>query len=1007
MKYINIKNFLYILFALLSFNVSAQNTQKINVVAVVQNTQGEPIKGAVVIGADNSSITTDESGKFTKEVNEGESLKISMLGYQNQIVRANSELEKITLSSENELISVAFGKVAEKDLLGGISYLNVTDLMDKNDLNSSGINISALIPGLNGNLWGSNGLVLVDGIPRDLGNVMPSEIDQITALKGASAVALYGSMAAKGVLLITTKRGTAGSNDFKIRVNSGIYVPKAYPKYLGSAEYMTLYNEARQNDGLSDLYSAEDIYNYSTGSNPYRYPDVDYYSSDYLRKYTNRTDAAAEFRGGNERARFYANIGFYHTNSLLNVGAGEDESVSRFHVRGNVDLKINNFISSKINSSMAFYNTSTARGDYWSNASSLRPNRYSPLIPISYLEESDYETWQTVKDSPFVIDGKYLLGGTQQQTTNPFAALYTQGMDKYTARQYQFDASLIFDLGSVLNGLSFTTQFGVDYYSRYTLSEDVNDYAVYEAKWNNHAGYDRITSLTKYNQDKVSRSRNMGTPYQYQKLFFSGLFNYNNTFNQVHNVTAVLLAMGYQQSISEQYHKPSSANIGLQTSYNYMQKYYADFTGSVIHSAKLPSGNRQALSPTFSLGWRISQENFMSGATFVDDLKITASAGTLNTDMDISDFYMYTATYVRDGTYRWSENYFGTATDIRRGENLNLGFIKRKEVSLGLDASLFNKMLRVNASYFNITRNNSLIRNTNEYPNYYVYSNTNFIPYDNYNEDRFSGFDFGISVNKKVNQVDLSLGLVGTYSVNEARKRSELLGNNNEYQTAIKKPTDGIWGLVTDGVFMSESEINDPSTPTYTYGTVKPGDFKYVDQNGDGKIDGDDRVYLGRGAAPFIYGINLTAKWRDFTFFALLDGQLGGNGVKSHDYYRVRGERKYSEVVRDRTTIGKNENGEWVVTKLGNYPRLTTSGDTNFQNSDYWIFSTDYLSLAQIQLSYDIPSKILENIFIKELGVYINGTDLLTIAKERKIMELNPGGSPYSRFFNVGFKATF
>lgn len=995
------------MFALLSINVSAQNTQKIDVVAVVQNIQGDPIMGALVMGADKSTVLTDEFGKFSKQINEGESLKISILGYQGQTVQANLGLKEITLSPDKQLVTVAFDEVSEKDLLGGVSFLNVSELMDKNDLNSSGINLSALMPGLNGNLWGSTGLVLVDGLPRDLGNIMPSEIEQITALKGASAVALYGSMATRGVLLVTTKRGTAASNDFKIRVNNGVFIPKAYPKYLGSAEYMTLYNEARQNDGLSDLYSADDIYNHSTGANSYRYPDVDYYSSDYLRKYTNRTDVATEFRGGNERARFYTNIGFYRTNSLLDVGAGKDEGVSRFHVRGNVDLKINNFISSKINTSMAFYNTSTARGNYWSSAASLRPNRYSPFVPLSSLEESDYDTWQIVKDSPFVIDGKYLLGGNQQQTSNPFAALYTQGMDKYTSRQYQFDASLIFDLSSVLDGLSFTTQFGVDYYSRYTLSENINDYAVYEPIWNNHAGYDQITSLKKYNQDKVGRARNLGTPYQYQKLFFSGAFNYKKTFNQVHNVNAVLLAMGYQQSISEQYHKPSSANIGLQTSYNYMQKYYADFTGSVIHSAKMPSGKRQALSPTFSLGWRISQENFMSEASFIDDLKITTSAGVLNTDMDISDFYMYTATYVRDGGYRWSENYSGTATDIRRGENLNLGFIKRKEINLGLDASLFNKMLRLNASYFNITRDNSLIRNTNGYPNYYVYGNTNFIPYDNYNADQFYGFDFGVTVNKKVNKVDLSLGLVGTYAVNQAKKRSELFGSNNEYQTGIKKPTDGIWGLVTDGIFMSESEINDPSTPNYTYGRIKPGDFKYVDQNGDGKIDGDDNVYLGRGAAPFIFGINLTAKWRDFTFFTLLNGQLGGNNLKYNDYYRVRGERKYSEVVRDRTTIGKNEDGEWIVTKQGKYPRLTTSGDTNFQNSDYWMYSTDYLRLGQIQLSYDIPKKILENIFIKDLGVYINGTDLLTIAKEKKTMELNPGGSPFSRFFNVGFKATF
>jgi TonB-linked SusC/RagA family outer membrane protein len=910
-------------------------------------------------------------------------------------------------------IELAFRAINEKDLLGGISSLNVSELMEKDYHYNAGETFSDFLPGLTGNMWGISGyLTLVDGVPRDLGNILPSEIEQITALKGASAIALYGSLASKGVLLITTKRGVAGQNTFKVRANTGIAVPTIYPEYLGAAEYMTLYNEARTNDGLMLLYSDEAIYNHASGSNPYRYPDVDYYSSDYLKKFSNRSDVIAEFKGGNERARFYANMGFYNSNSLLNVGTGKDESVNRFNVRGNVDIELNKFITGKINTSMMFYDTKTANGDYWSNAASLRPNWYTPLIPVDYLEKTDEASWQYANDSPFLIDGKYLLGGRQDMLTTPFAEMYTKGAIEYAARYFQSDASINFDLSPLLKGLAFNTQFGIDYLSRYTLDVDVNTYAVYGAAWNNHAGYDQINSLTKWNEDKVSRTRDLHDSYQRQMTFFSAQFNYNNTFNDAHNLSAILLAHGYQRTVSATYHKESNANLGLQAGYNYRQKYYFDFTGNIVHSAKLAPGHREAFSPTVSLGWRIGRENFLAGADFIDDLKLTASAGILNTDLDISDYFMYKSIYAQTGGYyRWSEivgaNTEARGTDVQREANLNLGFVKRKEINLGLEAALFNKSLQLNASYFNITMDGIPIQNTIAYPSYMTYSNigsTSFIAYENYDADQYKGFDFGVSLNKRISKVDLSLGVVGTYYDATAKKRSE--NYQYDYQTRTGKPTDGIWGLKSDGFFMNEADI--AGHVTQTFGEVKPGDMKYIDQNGDEKIDDNDVVYLGRSSAPFVMGLNFTAKWKQFTLFALANGQFGGYGMKSGDYYRVRQERKYSAVVRDRTIIEKNGSGEWEVTKLGSYPRLTAgSGDNNFRDSDYWLYKTDRFNIAKVQLSYDIPKHLFRRTFIDDLGVYVAGYNLLTIAKERKILETAIGSAPQTRLFNVGLKATF
>ena len=268
---------------------------------------------------------------------------------------------QIDTESDSTLVNVAFRKVAKEDIMGGVSTLNYRELVNKNYSTYTFDNMQGYVAGYNGNsLWGMTGaLVLVDGVPRDANNIKPDEIEEITFLKGAQAVVLYGSRAAQGAILITTKRGQVNDGlDVNVRINTGWAVAKAYPEYLGSAEYMTLYNEARANDGLAALYTPEQIYNTASGLNPYRYPNVNFYSSPYIKKSYNRSDATAEIQGGNDRTRFYANVSYYRTGDFLNFGEAKDNYTDRFNVRGNVDMRINNFLTAYVNANATFYKTS-------------------------------------------------------------------------------------------------------------------------------------------------------------------------------------------------------------------------------------------------------------------------------------------------------------------------------------------------------------------------------------------------------------------------------------------------------------------------------------------------------------------------------------------------------------------------------------------------------------------------------------------------------------------------
>lgn len=902
-------------------------------------------------------------------------------------------------------VNVAFRTVEDMNLLGGVSAVNVEKLAEKDYTTYSLSEMQALVGGYNGQLWNQGeALVLVDGVPRDANNILPSEIAQITFMKSAQAVVLYGSRGAHGVILITTKRGNEQGLQVSVRGNAQLFVPKSYPKYLGSAEYATLYNEALANDGITTpAFTQEDIYNYSAKTNPFRYPDINFFSEDYLKKNYMRYDATAEFRGGGKFAKYYANVGLYNNTDLIKFGEGKDNHTTRLNVRGNIDLTLNDWISGWVNTSASFYDDRKDRSDFWAESAKLRPTNPGadplvPLIPISAIDPSDKDSWTYINNSNYVVGGKYLLGGTQQYATNPFAGMYAAGHNKYTSRQFQFDLGLNIDLARILQGLSFRAQYAVDYSTSYNTAI-INDYATYKATWDNALGHDMISSLTKYNLDKRTATQTVSDSKDRQTITFNANFAYNRVFDDVHNVHAMLLANGYQVTTSGEYHRISNANLGLNLEYDYMNKYYAQFSAAAVHSAKLAPGHRNAFSPTASLGWRISQEDWFENSEWLNDLKLTASYGILNQDIDIEKYYMYADIFTSTGAYwGWSEtNNAMQSTESKRGGNPDLGFVKRKEFNIGLNSTLFDGLIRLNANFFNIDTNDQLTIASSTYPNYFqtYWPESDLRPYINYNNQRRTGFDFGVNVFKEVGEVALGLGVNGMYNKTKNLRINETVEYDWLRQTGA--PVDALRGYECLGFFADE---NDVANSAKINNNTRPGDLKYRDQNGDGVIDSKDMVVLGKWSAPFIMGLNFTAKWRNFTLFVAGTGNWGGKAFKNGSYNWVYGDVKYSEVVR----------GRWTpeTASTATYPRLTTQGgELNFVNSDFWMYSTDAFYLDKVQLTYDLPSSLFRDKFVKGLQVYVNGNSLATISKERKQLERNVGATPQCRVYTLGVKVDF
>ena len=946
-------------------------------------------------------------------------------------------------------VHVAFRDKDADHLLGGISYVDMEELQNKDYTMSSLEDLYALVGGWNGNnLWGMDNerldnndnsnlpLVIIDGVKRPSNNVLPSEIEQITFLKGAQAVVLYGSKGAKGAILITTKRGKVDGLQIKANANTGYHVAKAFPEYLGSAEYMTLYNEACLNDQLTTgaKYSQMDIYNHAAGLNPYRYPNVNYYSDEYIRKAYNRSEGTLEIQGGGARAHFYTNINYYRLEDLLNFGVAKQNYTDRFSVRGNVDLVINRLVKGYANASATFYNANKNKGDFWGEAATARPNfpeNAAPLIDIDMVDPNASKALAILGKSLNLLDGKYFPGGTKTTQKNAIADCYFGGRTRNVSRQFQFDAGIDYDMDKFVKGLSFKTLFSIDYAAKYDLSYD-NKYAVFIPTWSNYNSQDIIVGLTQQNDEIVTGNMKMDNAAYRQTISWNGHLNYDHTFAGKHHVTGMLLANMYTTTSSGEYHRYANANVGLQAGYDYMDRYFADLSLAGVHSARLPKGNRDALSPSFTLGWNIANESFMKGSC-VDDLLLSTSYSDLNEDIDVymgsKYFYLYDALWsTTGGSFKWNEVTSTDRTFSTMSKNPALDFIHRKEYSVSLRGSFFNKLISTDLTFFNTDMSGFIIQNPSQFPSYLSggLSGSSFKPAINNNIQNRRGLDFSVTTHKQLGKVHASLGVVGTYLKTEWKKFDETVDPKAPDKYTEGQPLDALWGYKCLGFYTDEDFVLNEKTGKYEVyptpkigGNIQPGDLKYEDVNGDGIINNKDMVVLGKSGtvvfldsngnptntglgyigAPFTPGVNLTLKYKNFTLFALGNGQYGAYGMKNNSYYYMSGENKYSVNVR----------GRWTpeTADVATHPRLTTqSSANNAAASTFWIYSTDRFDIRKVQLTYDFPKEKFNGKVVNALSIYVNGNDLLTIAKERKLLETNVGSAPQTRFYNLGVKVT-
>ena len=1000
------KKYFYILFLLslvillLPANSLAQRAQQANTVtveSVVADENGNPIQ-ATIYGNEGLIVAkTDPSGRFTITIPLQTDLFIQAENYESKIFKAgevqNLKEFRLTASAfmygERDDVNIAFGKVKKGNLVSAISVMEPDEIVEYDNYQWLSNALEGRITGMRGssNIRGiGTPLFIVDGLPRDISLISMNEVDQVTILKDINSSVLFGSRAVNGVVLVTTKRGEPYKKEVRVSGYYGIDIPLELPNYLPSAEYMELYNEARLNDGLSSQYDPATIQNYRTG-NKYRYPNIDYYSSEYLKSVKPEFMATTELSGGNDVATYYANVGWGQVGSLLNFGEGKNGAENSFNIRGNVDLNINKYVKSAIDAVAIFNNVKGQTGDFWGNASTYRPNLFAPLIPFNLIVPDASDIVESRKTD---VNGTYLVGGTKAYQTNPIAEGFVGGNLQTIGRTFSFNNRVDVDLNDLIQGLAFHTNIAFDLFTRYQQSID-NSYSVYEPVWD--ADVDSITTLTKYGTDTRTGDQIVGGSYFERRFGFYGMFDYNRTFSDIHNIYWTLVGYGQRRKVQGDEQGQKDFNLGLRFAYTYNKKYLVDLSAALVNSVKLPDDGRMKLSPSIGLAWVISSEDFMSSISFLDYLKLRASAGILRSDAGIDGFYYYDNVYTTSSSYAWYEGtYSNSGVLSSRGSSPELSFESRKEINLGFEGSMFNRLLEIDANIFATQYYDQITRPTSLYPSFY----TSYLPYSNFDNNAYKGAELGLRINKELGAVSLSVGFNALYADSEVKERDEVW--ENDYQYRKGNPVDAMFALVADGLFTDQDDIDDQALQLF--GTVKPGDIKYIDQNDDGVVNANDQVMIGRSGAPFSYGLDVRLNFGSFTFYALGYGRTGADAYNSGNYYWVDGDDKYTGFILNR----------WTPTNKANatFPRLSSlSNSNNFQNSTFWLYKNNYFDLQRVQLSYKLPSSVARMLFMKDLNCYVDATNLLLVSKYREIRELTVGAEPQYRTFSVGIRTLF
>lgn len=977
-------------------NGSSEAKRKIMGNVVSSDTQ-EPIVGATVISQDGINYAiTDENGDFTINASNGEILEVSYIGFNlHKLQVTNQSIYNINLLTQemDEVVVVGYGVQKRASITGSIASVGGDDIVQTKNTNIQnglagrvpGLRVSqnSSEPGTFTNEFDIRGLgtplIVIDGVIRGtMTRLDANEIESFTILKDASA-AIYGVQAANGVVLITTK---SGSNTGKAEISYNASFTRQYvsnmPETVDVVTYLTMMNEknmASSNGQGTLLFSLEDIEKYRTGEySSYNWNDA------VIADYASQMQHNVNISGGNEKTNYFVNLGYQYQDSFLKSG---DLTYDRYNLRAKLGSKINDNLSFDINLAGIM---DKKNSPYYSTYDIIRATwKQYPYDPIYANDNEDY----------------YYLP-TTDETDNPVAMMDADyvGYKEYINKWFQSNASLTYEV-PFIEGLNLKAMMSYDY----TISNNTEykkSYSLYRYDGIN----DMYEATQKQNPSTIKRYFQDQTKVTYQLSA-----NYMQSFvEDKHNVTAQFIVDGSksegdnfyaQRELSidleylfagnddEQigsmysgssylYETASIAYIG-RLNYDYMGKYLVEFVGRYDGSSKFSTKKRFGFFPSVLGGYRISEEEFWknSALNFISDLKIRASYGVMGDDGALDYQYLSGFTYPSNSSY-----FDGTLVNgISESSipNLDITWYTAKTMNAGVDFQLFNGKFGGSYDVFKRDREGLLTSSTATLPGTVGAS----ISQQNLNSDRTYGAELMLYYRNQIG--DLRYYVSGNASVTREMylhvEETEQRGQYHVWQDSSSyRYKDMWWGYGIGGQYQSYDEIAESSVKSSV--SDLPGSYYYEDWNGDGVIDKNDMYPMGFLTTPPVsFGFNINLAYKGFDLDILLQGSAMGNVM-----FTEKLNSAFSNVFApldfwsdrwyptDPTANPYDYSTEW---NEGTYAHVAAT--SALESSAFNVHSTDYIRLKNIELGYTIPEKILSQIGIKDLRVYISGYNLLTI----------------------------
>lgn len=994
------------IFACVTLNGWAQSED--NVTGRVLDEKGKPVAGALVSVEENPlvRVATDKNGRFEITAVKGSRLKVQTGDDAMKVVKIENGSElTVVMDYSSEKVNYGFGlQQTNAESTGAVSTVYAENI-DKSSAFSIGNSLYGNVLGLTtmqstGVVWeqmpsmyirglktlnGNNGILLVvDGLERDnnwqaLKYITPEEVESVSVLRDAAALALYGYRGVNGVVNIVTKRGKYDTREINFSYDHAFNYMTRKPELADAYTYASALNEALTNDGKQVRYSQNELNAFKNGTSPYLYPNVNWWE-EVFRDRGASDIATLSFRGGSTKMRYYTMMNLQNNRGFIknfdtNADYSTQEKYSKANFRTNLDIDLSPKTKMQANI-MGILNEFSRPGMGSDNLISKLYQLPSAAFPI----RTESGLW----------------GGntTWGENWNPVALTEGRAYSKGHTRGLYADMSLRQDLSSLTKGLRASVRIGYDnlasYWENHTKGYKYGMASV--ASWENGlpiAG-EEITG-----GKDTEMSGDSKLDWQYRAFNFQMNVDWQRQFG-VHSLYSMLLytykydnAKGINNTFYRQ-------NAGWYTHYGFKNRYFADFTLMASASNLLAPDHRWNVSPTVGLAWLISNEKFMQSQNVVDFLKLRASFGMLNTDNIPGNGYWNET--VGGGNGYPINNNFGGDGGWHEGRlaSVNGTTEKAYKYNAGVDATLFKGLtLTVDGFYERRSdiwvssdgQNSAVLGASGSYVNAGIVDSW--------------GTEIGANYYKKMGNVELNLG--GTFTYNRS-KIIEMLEEPAayDYTRSTGNPVGQIFGLQAIGYFVDQADI-DNSLPQQ-FGPVKAGDIKYKDMNGDKVINSDDRVAMGyNSTCPEIYySFSLGLEWKGLGFSAQFQGVGNYTAILSGTYYRP---------LVDNTTISNYVyRNRWTPeTPNARFPRLTTETvDNNLQTSSLWLADRSFLKLRNCEVYYKLPSSWLNRFWVKNAKIYVRGVDLLCFDS---IDQLDPeamnSSYPATRSIHVGLSVGF